>query len=231
MTVRRRLTAMDDVRSPRPRLPGHGAITQHIVSPCRHKSGVPKRYRAVSLLDDRLEHVIRFAIKHNGRVRIRLDVDLVELLFSTLDQRSQFVRRQWELQPVLEPMACAHVAKQEVADLGRPLLIDLAHFDPLCAREEPGPGIVKVQFPLTLPRHSPPLAGHRAFAMKDVTPRLFQLVMSGTALSSFLQMAAKNLGSLASAVMTAAASGSIRMPHKSIPEPCAKSSSSWAKFR
>src|SRR5947209_14286700 len=106
-------TLTDVTGSSRPRLPGHGTIAQYIVSPCRHKRWVPKRDRMVSLLNNRVEHVIRFAIKHDGRVRIGLDVDLVELLFSTLNQRSQFVRRQRALQPILEPMASLHVAKKE----------------------------------------------------------------------------------------------------------------------
>jgi hypothetical protein len=125
VTVRGRLAALDRLRSARPRLSRHGAVAQYIVSPRGHEPWLAKRYRAVSPLDDGLEHVIRFTIKRDGRVRVRLDVDIVELLFSALYQHSQFVRRPWTLKPIVEPVACVHVAKQEVADLLRRVFMTL----------------------------------------------------------------------------------------------------------
>jgi hypothetical protein len=46
------------------------------------------------LLDNRVEHVIRFAIENDGRAGIQVDIDFVELRFALAQKRCQFMRRQ-----------------------------------------------------------------------------------------------------------------------------------------
>src|SRR5207248_9092916 len=87
VTVRGRLAVVDGVRSASGWPSRHGTIAHHIVSPRGNKILVPKRYRAVPLLDNGVENVIRLAIEHDGWVGIQLNVDFVKLLFSDTDQR------------------------------------------------------------------------------------------------------------------------------------------------
>lgn len=62
-----------------------------MVTPRSHKLRVEERDGSISLVDDRVEHVIGLAIENDGRAGIRLDVNLVKLRFPTMKQRGQFV--------------------------------------------------------------------------------------------------------------------------------------------
>ena len=52
---------------------------------------VEERNGAILLLDDRCEHVIGFSVEDDRRVGFRLDVDLVELRLSAIDERGQLM--------------------------------------------------------------------------------------------------------------------------------------------
>ena len=64
--MRGKVALLGCVRSARPRLFGHGAVTHDVVSPRGHKRRVKKRDRAVLLVDDRVEHVTGFPIETTG---------------------------------------------------------------------------------------------------------------------------------------------------------------------
>jgi hypothetical protein len=77
--------------SSRTRPSRHRAITQDVMTPRGHNLRVPERERVVLLFDDRVEHVISFAVEDNGRLGVWFDVHFIEFHLAVADERRQLV--------------------------------------------------------------------------------------------------------------------------------------------
>jgi len=75
--MRGKVVIMGGAHLSKPWLPGHGTVTDDVVPPRGHKLWVKERDRAVLLVDDGVEHVIRFAVEHDRKSGVRLDVDVL----------------------------------------------------------------------------------------------------------------------------------------------------------
>jgi hypothetical protein len=91
--VRGKVGLLGGTRSARPWFLGHGTVVDNVVPPRGHKLRIKERDRAVLFVDDGVEHVTGFSVKHDGRIGLRLDVNLVELLLPEANKRSQFTGR------------------------------------------------------------------------------------------------------------------------------------------
>src|SRR5437868_568385 len=109
----------------------HRAIADDVVTPRGHKLRVKKRDGAIPLLDDRVKHVVGFTVEYNRRAGFRLDVYFIELRLALTDQRRQNVGRQRVLGLVPEAMPRSHVAKQDITELSRLVVIEPVHRPPL----------------------------------------------------------------------------------------------------
>ena len=93
MIVLGKVALLSGVRSASPGFLGHGTVVHNVVPPRGHKLRVKERDRAVLLVDNRVEHVTSFPIKHDRRVGFRFDLDFVKILLPVADKGGQFAAR------------------------------------------------------------------------------------------------------------------------------------------
>jgi len=98
------------------------------MAPRRQKLRFPKSQCTVLLLDDRVEYVVGFAIEHDRRLGVMLDINLIELRFALANEYRQLMGRQWAFELRIETIPRPHVAEQEIRDLRRLVRVEVAHY-------------------------------------------------------------------------------------------------------